>query len=230
MSVKTLITSLIVVVAVAGAAVVGWLLWVSKHTTTEPIISNTTSGGGANTTNVSNSSSQASSLEPAAAPDILKAYAGLFASLLASPISFNQATSSSGTRAAITALYAKDIEENKKITGQIASVDMAIEDLNNDGIDEVLVYENLPIACGTAGCPLEIYQNIQNKWTLLYSIMTGEYVGLSNTLTNGYLDLFLSTQGGIGFQSQVVRYVWKDGAYQPGEIVATWNGSAFLKL
>ena len=94
-------------------------------------------------------------------------------------------------------------------------------DLNEDGVLEALAFEDLPGYCGTAGCPFDIYKKEKGKWVNILNVLTGENIGVSNTYTNNYADLFLASG------NAVARYVWDGKQYNPGETMAIWDGAAF---
>ncbi len=56
------------------------------------------------------------------------------------------------------------IKKAEKITGKKVEIYIALEDLNEDGNDEIFAYLIHPIYCGAKGnCSLEIYTNINGK-------------------------------------------------------------------
>lgn len=158
------------------------------------------------------------------AVDLDTAYNALFQKVVAQKIIFTQVRAPSEDASGVYALYAQDIEDARTSFPSASglSIGVAMTDLNEDGTQEVLVFENLPGACGTAGCPFDIYKKEKGKLVNILSTLTGEYVGVSNTYTNNYVDLFLASG------NAVVRYVWDGKQYNPGEVMATWDGSTFV--
>lgn len=222
-----IIIVLILLVAVGGAA--GWYL-LQPHSSPQSGIQ-TSYNGGSNTTetNVTTSSSQ-SQTQTQALPDVEQAYQNIFKQLSATEIVFTTVdASTTGPAANIYALYAGDIAQSKKLYPATAdfSIQVAAVDLNQDGTAEALVYENLPGFCGAGGCELDIYQDEAGKWTKISSMLADGDIGLSNTASNGYLDLFLSVPGEVGSQENIVRYTWDGTEYRASAPVATWDGSAF---
>ncbi len=88
------------------------------------------------------------------------------------------------------------------------------------------MYENLPDYCGSGGCTLDVYKETGGTWSKIFGTNGGGVVGLSNALTNGYLDLYLT----VGNATSVDRYVWTGSTYQFKEVMASWNGSDFTPL
>ncbi len=158
------------------------------------------------------------------AVNIDAAYSALFQKILAQKVVFTQTRTAPEDTSGIYSLYTQDIADAKKSFPAAVnlSVGIAVVDLNEDGASEALVFENLPGTCGTAGCPLDIYKKEKEKWVNVFSTLTGENVGISNTYTNNYVDLFLAKE------STVVRYAWDGKTYRPGEVMAIWNGTTFI--
>lgn len=162
---------------------------------------------------------------PRAPVDIESAYAALFPQILATPMSFQPVTASStGDFKTIFSLYASDVAAEQKKDPRQSSIDIALVDLTDDGIAEAVAYENLLDYCGPPGCPLDIYQKKSGKWTKIYTNQVGSEIGLSNVLTNGYLDLFI-TAGGA---PTVDRYTWDGSKYKFKETMAVWTGTGFV--
>ena len=156
--------------------------------------------------------------------DLGAAYSELFQKILAQKVVFTQTRTAHEDTSGVYTLYSQDITDAKKSFPAAVnlSVGIAIADLNEDGVPEALVFENLPGTCGTAGCPFDIYKKEKGKWVNVFSTLTGENIGISNTYTNNYTDLFLAKE------STVVRYTWDGKQYRPGEVMAVWNGSSFV--
>lgn len=163
--------------------------------------------------------------------DIEVAYVALFQKILAQRITFVAINASTtGDSKSLYALYSKDVTDAKKFSPgeDDYSIHVALVDLTDDGTAEALVLEDLSGFCGTGGCALDIYTKKSGKWTKIYSTVAQGNIGLSNTLTNGYRDLFLTVFGIVGSESRVVRYTWDGTRYNPGEVMATWDGSTFI--
>lgn len=228
-TISKIIVGLIVVVVIGGAAAIAFFLLSGRPVDTTGTDSQTQSGTVSdNQTTVTNSSSSQASSQTQSQPpvDISGAYANLFTQLLAKPLVFEQANASStGDLKSIYAFYAEDIagEISHRPSGGPYSIDVALVDITNDDIAEALVYENLVDFCGSGGCPFDMYQKKSGKWTKIYSNLVGGDIGVSNVLTNGYLDLFLS----VGGSPAVDRYVWDGKKYQSKETVALWTGTGF---
>ena len=181
--------------------------------------SGSNSGG---TTNASSLPSQITS------PDLDAQYATLYVRLGINELVFSPLVSN-GPFAALYSLY------NADRTAYLAlfpagkpQLLVATADLNGDGTDEALVYEDFPGYCGSAGCGLEVYKKEKSGWKSILSAEASNRVGISYTTQNGYAILYLSVQGAdLGYQTQIVQYVAVGGNYQPSGTVATWNGAMF---
>ena len=162
-------------------------------------------------------------------PDIQGAYARLFEKILAKKILFARVNSSTGDTGSLYSLYAKDVAEAKKMFPAQSdfSIGVALLDITDDGVAEALVLDDLPGYCGTGGCTLDIYKKQNGKWVSIYNVLAQGEIGLSNTITSGYQDLFLSVHTSGSPNTAVVRYVWDGKTYQPGEVMAVWDGTIF---
>ena len=160
--------------------------------------------------------------------DINAAYAALFPQILGTQVAFVQATATStGDMGALYKLYTSNIAANQKMyPNSASSIDIALVDLTEDSKPEAIVYENLLSFCGSGGCTIDVYKKVGNTWTNIFSTAGGGVVGLSNTLTSGYLDLYLT----VGAGDTVDRYMWNGSTYQYKEVMASWNGSLFMPL
>jgi len=159
-------------------------------------------------------------------PDIRAAYQTLFPQILGTEVAFTQAgAASTGDLKSLYAFYANNVEEEEKAypTAGPLVIDIALIDLTEDGTPEAIVFESLPDYCGSGGCMLEIYKKTSGVWTKIFSSIGGGEVGLSNTITNGYFDLYLSVRD----KNTVNRYVWDGSTYQFKEVMAVWNGTSF---
>lgn len=177
----------------------------------------------------SGGATKTSSLPPQVAePDLDAQYATLYARLGINELVFSPLVSN-GSLSSIYTLYNADRTAYLKLfpAGKPQLL-VATADLNGDGADEVLVYEDFPGYCGPAGCGLEVYKKEKSGWASILSAEASSRVGISYTTQNGYAVLYLSVQGAdLGYQTQIVRYVAVGGNYQPSETVATWNGAIF---
>jgi len=184
------------------------------------------SGGDNQTTITSQSTWVQPQTQIQAFPDIKAAYQTLFPQILGTEVPFVPATAAStGDLKILYALYSDDVEAEQKAYPSVGefAVDIALVDITDDGVPEALVYENLPTYCGSGGCTLDVYKKASGKWTNIYSTIVGGEVGLSNTLINGYLDLYLT----VGGNNSVDRYSWNGSTYQFKEVMAVWDGTSF---
>ena len=194
------------------------------------VTSSQTSGNtqyeGQNQTSVTVSPAQT---QTGTAIDPEKEYAQLFGKVLGQKINFTAVSSSTGELGSIYALYETEITAEKKEYPQISAfpIQIALVNLNGDDLKEAIVYNNLSSYCGSGGCALDIYKKAGGKWVNIFSGIAHDTVGIANTLTNGYTDLFVSIQGDIGAYIKVVRYTWDGKQYQPWEVVAVWDGTTF---
>lgn len=241
MSAKGILIGLIGLVLIAGVGIAGWLLVLSRGGAGSgaPTDVGTNVGATGNETTVTNttganSGTNGSGGQAATTANLEQSYTTLFQQLLATGANFAWVNASStlagqaGDASAVYALYAADIANNKKMFPQAStSIQLALTDLTNDGVPEALVYENIAYTCGTAGCPLDIYQKQKGKWVLLFTKLVGPKIGISNTLTSGFLDLFLTVGGSVPGTSAVERFVWNGSTYTYKEVVATWDGAKF---
>ncbi len=220
MQYKALIISATLFILLGGLILVWWM---SKPSTITPSaqISQTSTSYPSNQTSVETTAQNKTQAQTAL--DLNTAYNALFQKILAQKIVFAQTRTASEDASGIYTLYSQDIADAKKSFPAAVnlSVGIAVTDLNEDGVLEVLVFENLPGACGTAGCPFDIYKKEKGKWVNIFSSLTGEDIGISNTYTNKYADLFLAKE------NAVVRYTWDGKTYNPGEVMAVWDGSTF---
>jgi hypothetical protein len=188
---------------------------------------------GSNTTSVtatSDASSSPISSSPIQPAKTEQAYQGIFTQLGATKITFQSVTASStGDSKALYSLYAADIKAQRTADAAAdTALDMAFVDLTGDGAPEALVYEDLPYFCGTDGCALDIYKKSGTKWSKIYSTFVSGDVGATNTIVNGYLDLYLTVQvEGINNQSVMTLYRWDGTTYRPNKVVAAWDGHQF---
>jgi len=221
MQFKVLIISTTLFVLLGGFILVWWM---SRPNTPAPSaqINQTPTSYPSNQTSVETAAQNQTQAQTAV--DLNTAYNTLFQKILAQKIVFTQVRAASEDTSGIYSLYTQNIADTKKSFPAAVnlSVGIAITDLNEDKISEALVFENLPGTCGTAGCPFDIYRKENGKWVNIFSTLTGENVGISNTYTNNYVDLFIARE------NYVVRYTWDGKKYNPGEVMATWDGTTFI--
>lgn len=128
-------------------------------------------------------------------------------------------------------MYAGDEQTAKQYDSNPAHVtlEVALVDITGDGIPEAFVYENLPGFCGSAGCALDIYQKEKGKWMKIFNTLaSGDNIGLSNVLLNGYLNLFITVPSAVGSEPNVMQYVWGGSTYKEQKAVAIWYGGQFV--
>jgi len=87
-------------------------------------------------------------------------------------------------------------------------------DLNNDGIDEVIVYPAGPLICGSGGCETLIFQSKGKAFTLISRIgLTKLPIFASSNIKNGWKNLIV-WRGGGGGKSGFVALTY-DGTRYP---------------
>jgi hypothetical protein len=235
MQAQKIILILIIVLLLVGASLFVAYLFLpasSQTSSTVPKDTLTILDGGADNNSVIPSNVQsASTTEESTGPiDIDHEYADLFAKLGGQEVVFTPSTGSTAKSAGVYALYSDDIDFEKKMQPGVKSfpVDMAFVDLNSDGADEVLVYENLDSLCGSSGCPFDIYARQGGGWQNILSTMTYEHLALLGQSGNGYKNLLIPGRGNVSFQTKINRWVWTGAAYQLFGAEAYWNGTTFL--
>lgn len=227
---STLKIIVIVLVVLVAAGIGGIWYFLQPHT---PATNTQNPTGGLPTIPGTNGDTAGQTQDPnagSAGLNFEQSYNDLFKKLTAQKITFaNVSAESTGNVSKIYSLYKDDVAESKKLFPAATdfSIMVAASDLNGDGTAEVLVYENLLGFCGSGGCPLDILQLKNSEWIKVSNLVGGEIVGLANTSTNGYKDLFLSMRGDTGSESTIVRYSWDGSTYRQGATVAAWNGAAF---
>jgi hypothetical protein len=226
---KYLIIACIALLVIAvGTILVGFSFWGSPQGTN---IQNLDSSNGAVIDNQSSVSINRDGGEvPQKLPDIEAAYANLFRQILATEPSFTPTDSTSAATKDIYALYTSQIAQVKKEYPNTSSyaIEIALIDLTGDGTNEAIVSLSLPGYCGTGGCPLDILRKSGTKWNIVSSFLSNGPVGISNSLNNGFLDLYISEQSDTGYVGQVLRYGWSGATYEPKKIMAYWNGTKFV--
>ena len=93
-------------------------------------------------------------------------------------------------------------------------------DLNGDGVDEWIAYVAGPGACGTGGCPMQIFQQTDDGIEIKGQLSVVQLpVGVFGTETDGWRDLAV-TIGGGGAEYAVVKVPYSDPAYVSNPTVA----------
>jgi hypothetical protein len=250
MKLQTILIIWIVVMVLVGGGLFLWFLTMEPYepSSSSPDAavplngqgSNTFSGGSANTTPVSTPGGSPSTQSPqdgtasstaSAMPvDIDAQFKTLFENLSAEKIAFVPTSPSSAAYASIMAFYSQDIAAAKKAYPQqaVMTLDVASVDLDGDAANEVIVYENLPGFCGTAGCPLTVYKKQGSGWQTILDTVAYENIGIVGPTGGGFRNMLIPVHGDVGYQTKVERWVWSGSEYRPFGTEATWDGSAFL--
>lgn len=225
----TIIAGAVGVLAIAG--IVYWLMPETSPTSSPQ--GNSSNFGGFYQSTVTaepgSSGQQASGGQAPTAPDLDSAYGALLQKLSARKINFARVSSTAGAEGSVYALFAADVAEAKKSfpNAKDFSLGVALADISDDGVPEALVFDDMPGSCGTAGCLFGIYRKTATSWLPIFELQV-QSVALANVVTNGHTDLFLGIQGNQGYQTNIRRYAWEDNGYRYKELVATWNGTAFV--
>lgn len=89
-------------------------------------------------------------------------------------------------------MLAADLAEGVRV-----SVAVGLVDLNGDGVNEALIYAMGPGRCGTGGCNLWIYRQESGGYEeLAMMTIANPPIGVLDTSTNGWRDLFVTAGGG----------------------------------
>jgi hypothetical protein len=226
---KVIITIVIaLIIALLGVGVFTiWLLKTSPQQSSsqeEPTVS---TGG---TTSINSNPTASGVTNAPAEPDPKKSYDTLFKSLGAVRLGYELVGSEEGHFGDVYKLYASDIALSKKVFPNATSftIEVGSVDLDGDGINEIVVYENLPGMCGTGGCTIDVYKKHNTLYENILSTLGFETVGVSTGITSGYKDLLISHIGETGFMSSVVKYSFSGSAYAEIGSVATWDGQTFV--
>ena len=184
-----------------------------------------TQGGGSAQTEVATSAQT-----PATAADVEQEYERLLEKLSAKRINFVSVDSTAGELGSVYALYATDIKVARQLfpAAKEFPISIALVDLNYDGVEEAVVFEDLPGFCGSGGCTFDVYRKEKGKWVNIFSAVAGENAAISTVVRGTYVDLYLFTHGGLGYLTQAVRYEWTGSGYEAKASVAMWDGSQFL--
>ncbi len=227
MNYRILIIAIVSVLVVAG--LVYWL-WPSSspQTPNGQMSGNSNLGGYHDTVSVDGSGGPAGSASGTTGTEVdpQVAYKTLFEKLLARRVVFARVNSGD-----VYALYTGDVAKAKEwYPNQIDfTLGIVMVDITDDGVAEALVLDDLPGSCGAAGCPFTIYQKVGSTWKSIFATQIQSELGLANVITNGHTDLFLVQQGTAeSYQTGVRRYVWDGTKYDQKELVASWDGKAFV--
>ncbi len=211
-----------------------WILSPSDSPTQDPASPDSNQFLGQYTVGISGGGSQTSPTisygDSVTSPDVGAAFAALFSQVGADRISTTLVDSAStGDSATVYALYAKNLAISKEMYPSESTypIHVAFIDLNEDGVDEAVVYGDLPGFCGIIGCPFDIYQKKAGTWSNIFSTIVQGEVGLLGVYINTYRSLLL-TLSSRGSRSEVVTYGWDGTTYKPGTTVATWGGTGFV--
>jgi hypothetical protein len=160
-----------------------------------------------------------------------QSYSEFFSELWATKVNFVPVTNGSGPAGSVYAMYAADITESQKSFPQekTFSINIALVDVTDDDVVDAIVYNTLPGACGSAGCPLTIYKKDKNNWVNIFNAQTVGEIGLSNTITSGHVDLILTVQSGIRYPHVVTLFVWDGKTYQANNALGYWNNGHIIK-
>ncbi len=117
----------------------------------------------------------------------------------------------------------KDMAESEKYSaGAIkkATIRIAIEDINNDGIKEILSYIVQSEWCSGngRGCTFLVLQkNGVGKWEKLFETLTNENIGILATKNDGYHDLIFKDSIADSQKKEELLWIWRwDGQqYNP---------------
>ena len=128
-------------------------------------------------------------------------------------------------RQVVYRLLAEDIKaaeslphSDKERLGVHAQVEIkiAMEDLNNDGKQDMLVYvAQYPYFCGKEGCTfLILIENREGNWHKILEAISHEDIHISQHSTNGYNDIILSDES---------VYVWNGKNYKVKKKGSSWR-------
>jgi hypothetical protein len=94
---------------------------------------------------------------------------------------------------AIEPMYASPIAEE----GTSISANIAVVDLNGDGVNEVLAYVTGDGACGSGGCNLFILQSKNGRYDPITELsITWPPIRILDSKSNGWHDIGVRVQGG----------------------------------
>ncbi len=226
--------NILIIVLVATTLVVGiaWYIFRPEAAPQTPGSADTQgSAGYPSRSTVTVSTPQTQAQTQVALDSTQTAFDNLFKNLLAQRVAFVDVDlGSTGVEGEIYKLYAGDLARNKQLYPNTtdSSIQVAMLDLNEDGVAEALVYEDIASYCGTGGCAFEIYQKKQGTWTMLFTTLAGPDVAIANVISNGYFSLYLSTREDLEYGTSIQRFSWDGASYKPGEVMAVWDGMGFI--
>lgn len=225
----------ILTISLVGIALLVGIVWyVSRpQTESQSPASSVDGGNGAfqSRSTVTISPSEAQAQAEADLQNLRQAYEALFNRLIAQKVAFAEVgQSSTGAEGEIYKLYADDIALDKQLfpNTEDSSIQVAMLDLNQDGVAEALVYEDLASFCGTGGCAFEVYQKKSGAWVKIFSTASWPDIALANVIENGYFALYLPIRDNPEFGVSVWRFSWSGTTYKPGELMAHWSGEKFV--
>jgi hypothetical protein len=106
-----------------------------------------------------------------------------------------------------------------------AIIRIALEDLNDDGIKEILAYIVQFEWCGKGGgrCTFVVFQRSDTKnWKKLFMISTYPDIGIANTKNYGYRDIFLKNivfrvidKQKVRDKEEIIAWRWDSKRYTP---------------
>ena len=222
----------IVFLAIGLLGVLTFGLWLQfgNKTPTQPSTNTQTPSTNTQTgTQNPSTNTQTPSTNTGATVDIKKEYDKVFANLSAKRVSLELVGSADGHFGDVYKLYAADVELAKKLFPKATGYTIHIGslDLNADGTAEVVVYEDMVGMCGSAGCPIDVYQKSGSTYKNILSTIGSEMVGAASSKTSGFTDLLISSRGETSFKSNLIKYSWNGSLYARANVVATWDGSTF---
>jgi hypothetical protein len=116
-------------------------------------------------------------------------------------------------------------EKDSEGTMKKAIIGMALEDLNDDGIKEILAYIIQFEYCGRGGgyCTFLILQkDSSGTWKKLFRVSTYPDIGIANTKNHGYHDIFIrnivfrvSDKQKVRDKQEITVWKWDGKRYVP---------------
>lgn len=117
----------------------------------------------------------------------------------------------------------QESEEYSEGSMKQAVIRIALEDLNDDGINEILSYIIQYEWCGKGGgyCTFIIFQKDRNeKWKAIFNLLTYPDIGISNTKNKGYYDIVFRNLTFLVIGDKVLRD-WQD------IVIWRWDGRVY---
>ncbi|QWK13014.1 MAG: hypothetical protein KNN14_09290 [Aquificota bacterium] len=108
------------------------------------------------------------------------------------------ATKYSYERNLVRELEKEDIEEAEKLTKQKVEILIALEDINGDGIMDVIAYFYHTYYCGSLGCFVEIYINKKGQLSPINFafVLPEPKIGIIKSKSYGWYDLIVMDSNG----------------------------------